>query len=153
MDTASGHVQVRPRAPWTFLRHLLEFIVVMIVAMYGGMLLVGPALSKVVALFGRGHALDGEGASILLMVAYMVGGVVAWMAFRRYQWRAIIEVAVALLVPYIVFVGPFVMGTISAEAFTTAMHALMLSLMILAMLHQRGEFEVARPRIRGALTR
>jgi hypothetical protein len=131
-------------SPATFTWHLLVMVAVMIVAMYAGMFLVGPALSKLFGLFGHPHALDGRAVSILLMLGYMVAGLVTWLAFRGYRRRTIIEIAVSLLIPYAVLIGPFVAGRISADAFTTAMHGLMLILLIAAMLHRRDEFDVPR---------
>jgi drug/metabolite transporter (DMT)-like permease len=145
-STAVHHPTRSSTGSWaTFVRHLVEMIAVMVVGMYAGMFLVGPALSKLFGLFGHPHALDGDAESILLMVGYMVGGLVAWLAFRRYRRTTVIEIGTSLLIPYVALVGPFLVGRISAESFTTSMHALMLVLLIVAMLHRRNEFEF-RPR-------
>jgi hypothetical protein len=137
MNTMSMHATAQAKASWgTFARHLIEMIVAMLV----GMAVLGTIVSSIFGLLGHANLLHYAGLRGLLMTAYMVAAMSLWMRHRNHSWAAIGEMSVAMICPYLVLVGPFWAGAISAEAFLIAMHVLMLPAMIVAMLHRRYEY-------------
>jgi flagellar biosynthetic protein FliP len=64
-----------------------------------------------------------------------------WMRHRRHGWASVLEMSAAMIVPYLLLVGPFEAGLLTKGTFLSAMHVLMLPCMYLAMIHRREEYE------------
>jgi deazaflavin-dependent oxidoreductase (nitroreductase family) len=112
----------------------------MVVAMLVGMAVLGAAVSLIFGLLGHSNLLHYAGLRGLLMTGYMTIGMSVWMRHRRHTWTTIAEMGAAMLLPYVVLIGPFLAGRLSAGTFLGAMHALMLPCMIVAMLARRDQY-------------
>jgi deazaflavin-dependent oxidoreductase (nitroreductase family) len=112
----------------------------MVVAMLVGMAVLGAAVSLIFVLLGHSDLLHHAGLRGLLMTGYMTIGMTLWMRHRRHSWRTVAEMGAAMLVPYLVLIGPFLWGRLSAGSFLGAMHALMLPCMVVAMLARRDQY-------------
>jgi hypothetical protein len=121
----------------SFWRHFLEMVAVMVVSM----VVFGAAVSGVFALLGHGNLLHYTALRGLLMTIYMVLGMSLWMRHRRHGWPSVLEMSAAMMVPYVLLVGPFAAGFLSKGTFLSAMHVLMLPCMYLAMVRRREEYE------------
>ncbi|HEX6400264.1 MAG TPA: hypothetical protein VF108_07335 [Actinomycetota bacterium] len=120
-----------------FWRHFTEMVVVMLLSMAA----LGAAVSSVFALAGHANLLHFAALRGLLMTGYMVIGMALWMRHRRHGWERIAEMSAAMAGPYVVLVGPFLVGMIGKGAFLSAMHVLMLPSMYVAMALRRVEYE------------
>jgi hypothetical protein len=120
-----------------FWRHFLEMVGVMVVSM----VVFGAAVSGVFALLGHGNLLHYAALRGLLMSVYMVVGMSLWMRHRRHGWASVLEMSAAMIVPYLLLVGPFEAGILTKGTFLSAMHVLMLPCMYLAMVRRREEYE------------
>jgi deazaflavin-dependent oxidoreductase (nitroreductase family) len=112
----------------------------MVVAMLVGMAVLGAAVSLIFGLLGHSNLLHYAGLRGLLMTGYMTIGMSLWMRHRRHTWTTVAEMGAAMLLPYVVLIGPFLAGRLSAGTFLGAMHALMLPCMVVAMLARRDQY-------------
>lgn len=119
-----------------FWGYFLEMVIVMLVSMA----VFGAIVSLVFAALGHANLLHYAALRGLLMSIYMVVGMALWMRYRCHRWISIVEMSAAMLLPYVVLVGPFAAGIIGKAAFLSSMHILMLPLMLVAMLHRRAEY-------------
>jgi hypothetical protein len=110
------------------------------------MVLFGAAVSAVFAFLGHGNLLHYAALRGLFMSVYMVAGMSLWMRHRRHGWASVLEMSAAMIVPYLLLVGPFEAGLLTKGTFLGAMHALMLPCMYLAMIHRREEYELGHSR-------
>ena len=117
-----------------FARHYVE----MLVAMFVGMMLLGPLWTLVWPGLDARADLDA-----LVMATDMAIGMAAWMLVRRNSWSHIAEMTGAMYVPFVVLLVPYWMGMISGDVLMTGGHVLMLVTMAAVMLRpHRGH---ARP--------
>jgi flagellar biosynthetic protein FliP len=128
---------VHDRSRRSFWRHFAEMVVVMLLSMA----IFGAAVSGVFALLGHGNLLHYTALRGFLMTIYMVVGMSLWMRHRRHGWASVLEMSAAMIVPYVLLVGPFELGLLEEGTFLGAMHVLMLPCMYLAMIHRREEYE------------
>ena len=119
-----------PTSGRVFLLHFVEMVVAMLV----GMAVLGTAASLIFAALGHAKLLHYSGLRGFLMTMYMVVGMSLWMRYRHHAWERIVEMDVAMGLPYVILIAPFAIGAISASTFLVSMHALMLPCMIVAML-------------------
>jgi hypothetical protein len=130
----------RGRARRTFLRHVLE----MIVAMLLGMMILGAAFRELhVALFGGGfdEAWDRHTELAAFAMAFnMTLPMVLWMRHRGHSWRRGGEMAAAMCLPAVPLLVLMWLGVISAGAVLPLQMVLMLPSMILAMLYRVEEY-------------
>ncbi|WP_231500347.1 hypothetical protein [Saccharothrix sp. NRRL B-16314] len=110
-------------------RHFVEMLVAMVV----GMVLLDPVWGLVVAsdVLARGDV------AALVMATDMTAGMSLWLWFRRHPWREVVGMAAAMYAPYLVLLGPFWAGWVSASALLVAGHVLMLPAMALVMWRHR----------------
>jgi hypothetical protein len=127
-----------------FARHYLE----MILAMFVGMAVFGLAVSGVFALLGHSNLLHYAWLRALLMVAYMVAGMSLWLRHRGHSGRLIGEMAVAMVLPYVLLIGPFLADAISKSALLIGEHVLMFPFMFLAMWLRREAYSMPHHRQR-----
>lgn len=76
----------------------------------------------------------------LQMAADMTIGMAVWMALRGHSRRMIVEMAVAMVAPFIVLIVPLAGGAITADTMMIAGHLLMLFTMLAAMLLRRHDY-------------
>jgi hypothetical protein len=135
-----GSVTHRPSRTWTFLRHLLE----MTVAMMLGMCILGMAFRQVhLAVFGTGfddawH--EHTELAVFAMTFNMTLPMVAWMHHRGHSWERNWEMAAAMFVLALACLVPFWLGSISATVVLPLEMNLMLPAMILVMLYRYDEY-------------
>jgi len=128
---------VHGRSKRSFWWHFVEMVIVMLLSMA----IFGAAVSGVFGFLGHGNLLHYAALRGALMSANMVVGMGFWMRHRRHDWASVLEMSGAMMVPYVVLVGPFVAGLLAKGTFLSAMHVLMLPCMYLAMVHRRGQYE------------
>jgi deazaflavin-dependent oxidoreductase (nitroreductase family) len=132
-------IDARPaahRGTAAFFRHYLEMVVVMLVSM----VLVGAVVSAVFAVLGHANLYHYAAFRAFVMSANMTVGMVLWMRIRGHGWITSLEMAAAMIAPFVLLVGPYRTGIISAGVLLIGTHVLMLPLMAIAMLHRYGEY-------------
>ncbi len=123
-----------------FARHYAE----MLVAMFGGMVVLGiPAASALAAAGMSSAELRTDFPTLLLsgMGAVMTVPMVAWMRYRGHTWRPSVEMAASMILPTI---GVLVLlWSSTVEDIGTLLvieHVVMLPSMLVAMLLRRDEY-------------
>jgi hypothetical protein len=111
----------------TAIRHFLEMVVAMLV----GMVALGPLWP---------HLPGGATVHTLVMATNMTIGMAAWMAFRRHRLMPIVEMGLAMYLPFVVLFPAYWVGWLSAAAVMIVGHVLMLPAMVLAMLRRPAEY-------------
>jgi hypothetical protein len=124
----------------TFLRHLLE----MTVAMVLGMVVLGMAFRQLhVALFGTGFD-DAwhkhTELAVFAMAFNMTLPMVAWMHHRGHSWERGGEMAAAMFLPALALLALLWLGVLSAHMVLPLQMVLMLPSMILVMLYRVDEY-------------
>jgi hypothetical protein len=124
----------------TFLRHLLE----MTVAMVLGMVVLGMAFRQLhIALFGTGfddawH--QHTELAVFAMAFNMTLPMVAWMHHRGHSWERGGEMAAAMFLPALALLVLLWLGATSAHIVLPLQMVLMLPSMILVMLYRVDEY-------------
>jgi len=118
-----------------FARHYVE----MVVAMVAGMLLFAPVWT--IAL-GWWSPLTRPDVQALVMATNMTAGMSVWMRVRGHGWPAVAEMGAAMYVPFLLLLGPYWFGLVSADVVMIGGHVLMLPAMLVAMLLRRAEYTV-----------
>jgi hypothetical protein len=121
-----------PHSRRSVVGHLVRHYLEMVVAMFAGMVALGP----VWGLVWPGWAATTE-TMVLGMATNMAIGMSAWMAFRRHSVVAIAEMAAAMYLPFLVLLVPYWAGTVSAGVVLTGGHLLMLPAMAVPMVWWR----------------
>jgi hypothetical protein len=138
IGVASG--RDRPLSVWTFLRHLLE----MTVAMMLGMCILGMAFRQLhLAVFGTGFDAawhEHTELAVFAMTFNMTLPMVAWMHHRGHSWERGGEMAAAMFVLALACLVPFWLGIISDSVVLPLEMNLMLPAMILVMLYRYDEY-------------
>jgi flagellar biosynthetic protein FliP len=116
------------------LRFALHYVE-MVIAMFVGMAVLGmfwswawPGLSELPA------------ADALVMAADMTAGMAAWMLIRRHRIGLIVEMSVAMFLPFVILLAPYAFGVISGHAVMMGGHMLMFLTMLAAMLWRHHEY-------------
>ena len=116
------------------LRFALHFVE-MVVAMFVGMAVLGPVWS-----FAWPGLSDLAVPSALVMAANMTIGMALWMRIRRHAWRPIVEMSVAMVLPFLALLIPYALKAIDGETLMMGGHLLMLPAMLAAMLWRHREY-------------
>ncbi len=119
----------RTTPTWRFIRHFLEMLAAMVLAM--------------VALEPLWPTIDRVELHALAMATNMTIGMAAWMAIRSHAWPGIVEMSAAMYAPFIILFVPYWTGLITAGGLFTLGHVLMLPAMLLTMLRRRAEYTAA----------
>ena len=119
-----------------FTRHFLE----MVVAMMAGMMVLGPVRALIIAHLGWPDLFDRPEFQALAMAADMIIAMSLWMRYRNHSWIGTVEMAAAMVLPFVVLFVPLWAGALSGDALLVVGHLLMLLAMIIAMLHRRSEY-------------
>ncbi len=119
-----------------FWLHYVEMVLAMVV----GMAVFGGVVSLALALSGNSFSDLGAGLRALVMTVDMTLGMSLWMRFRHHSSRAIAEMAASMVVPYLVLIGPYLAGALTAGMLLLVMHRLMLPCMAAVMLYRREEY-------------
>ncbi|HEY7598002.1 MAG TPA: hypothetical protein VH969_33000 [Actinophytocola sp.] len=111
----------------------------MVIAMFIGMGVFAPVWHAVFAALGS-NAMDRTDVMAMSMATDMVVGMSLWMWFRGHTAAPIVEMAVAMYLPFAVLLVPLWLGVIGAGFLMTGGHVLMLGTMLLAMLYRREDY-------------
>jgi hypothetical protein len=126
-----------------FVHHYLEMVAVMIVSMP----VLGALISGILALFGQSNLRDAApGLRALVMTINMVVGMTVWMRIRRHGWPSTLEMDVAMILPFVLLIGPYLAGLVSRGVLLGGDMLMMLPLMFLVMLRRYDEYAHAHPR-------
>lgn len=117
-------------------RHYLEMVVAMIV----GMAVLGGLVSLVFAAAGCSDLLHHVGIRATVMATDMTIGMSAYMLYRGHRWPAIAEMSLAMYVPLLVMLVPYLLGAIPGSVVLGPMHLLMLPAMAIVMLRRPDEY-------------
>ena len=139
----------RPRSPfrreptsasrtsrWRVVRRFTWRYLEMVVAMFAGMILLGPPLDALAGAFDLD--LDRNAApvaSAMVMTMGMAAGMAAWMWYRGYPPAHVALMSAAMFPPAIVTGALVGAGLVTAETGTMWSHASMMALMLALMLH------------------
>lgn len=102
----------------------------MLVAMLLGMVVLGMLWPS----------LPGVEVNALVMATNMTVGIAAWMLWCRHGGAAVVEMAAAMYLPFMLLFPPSWLGWLSADGLFLLGHVLMLPAMVLAMLRRPGEY-------------
>ena len=139
---------VAPAAPMTvaptsskrrFFRHYLEMIAVMLVSM---MVLSG-LFWGILGILGHGDLRHLLGVRAFVMTINMAIGMTVWMRFRRHGWATTLEMDAAMILPFVLLIGPYWAGMLSGGALMGVEHLLMLPFMYIVMLRRYDEYAQA----------
>lgn len=134
---ASGVVSAH--AARHFLRHLGE----MLLAMVGGMMVLGAVDRGILAAAGTSATSVRDTAPemvAVVMALNMSAGMAVWMRHRGHVWARIAEMAGAMFVPAVGAIALFWGGVIQSGAILGLEHVAMIPAMIAVMLIHRDEY-------------
>jgi hypothetical protein len=115
------------------IRHFVEMLVAMVV----GMVALGPLWPHVASV--EVHS--------LVMATNMTIGMTALMLWRRHSAAAVVEMALAMYLPFVLLFPALWAGWLSGGAVFVAGHVLMLPAMVLAMLLRPAEYTACHSRL------
>jgi len=121
---------------WNFVQHLVE----MTIAMFAGMFVLGMPLKALFGALGWTVVNDATVPSTLVMATTMSAGMAAWMRFRGCGWPAILEMSLAMYIPFVVMYPFYWAGAVDSMAVMMVGHILMVPAMVVAMLFRLGEY-------------
>lgn len=111
----------------------------MVIAMFVGMGVFAPVWHVLFDAFGS-NAMERTDVMAMSMATNMVLGMSLWMWFRGHTAASIVEMAIAMYLPFVVLLVPLWLGVIGTAFLMTAGHILMFGTMLLAMLYRREEY-------------
>jgi hypothetical protein len=115
----------------------------MVLAMAGGMMIVGSLLGAGIDLAGGDYSTLGPEASALLMALSMSVGMTLWMRHRRHRWPMILEMDGAMFASFAAVLPFLWVDVLSEDAMYVLGHVLMLPVMLAIMLRRRHEHALA----------
>jgi len=121
---------------WNFVQHLLEMTVAMVI----GMVVLGMPGEMLWDALGWGVLNDVMVPSTLLMATYMSIGMAVWMRVRGCSWPAIVEMSLAMYVPFVLMYPFYFAGWVSDMGVMLVGHLLMIPAMVVAMLFRLPEY-------------
>jgi hypothetical protein len=116
-------------------RHFARHYAEMVVAMFAGMLVLGP----VEDLLWPGLTARAD-VGVMVMATNMAIGMGAWMRFRGHSWRGVAEMSASMYVPFVVLLVLFWAGAIGEHALMMWGHVLMFPAMAAVMLLRPDEY-------------
>ena len=119
-----------------FLRHYVE----MIIAMVGGMTVLGAAESALLNPVGWAEVRAVPELGALIMATNMTVPMVGWMWHRGHSPVALGQMAAAMYAPFVACLPLVWFGLLSATGLMIAGHAVMVPAMTVAMLWRRDEY-------------
>jgi hypothetical protein len=124
-----------PRAR-KFALHFAEMVAAMVV----GMVVLHPVWMFVLDSVGAAGVMANPYTGAMIMATNMTVAMSAWMKFRGHGWRPIVEMGLAMYVPFLVLFVPFGLELIDKDALLLWGHVLMLPAMAGAMLLRPREY-------------
>jgi hypothetical protein len=117
-----------------FARHYAE----MLIAMFGGMLVLGAAASAVFDLEAWHE--DAPALMLLGMAFTMTAPMVAWMRYRGHGWAPCADMTAAMFLPSLLAIALGALGGMNVDGQMAVQHVLMFPAMLVAMLARRDEY-------------
>lgn len=127
--TATRRPETR-RGPKRFAWHLAE----MLIAMLLGMLVLGGAIEGVLQVAGTSLTNAPTAVSAGVMAVTMTVPMVGWMHYRGHSVQDSIEMAGAMVVPTLIAIALYWLGSISAHGVMVVQHVVMIPAMVGVML-------------------
>jgi hypothetical protein len=128
---------VKVKGPaWNFIQHLIE----MTIAMFVGMFALGIPAKLLFGELGWTVLNESMVPRTLLMATWMSLGMAAWMRVRGCGWPAIIEMSLAMYVPFVAMYPFYWAGLVGDMAIMVVGHVLMVPAMVVAMLFRLDEY-------------
>lgn len=121
---------------WNFIQHLIE----MTIAMFVGMFALGIPAKLLFSELGWTVLNESMVPRTLLMATWMSIGMAAWMRVRGCGWPAIIEMSLAMYVPFVAMYPFYWGGLVGDMAIMVVGHVLMVPAMVVAMLFRLDEY-------------
>ena len=122
-------------------RHIARHYLEMVVAMGAGMLVLGAARARLLALADVEDPTARDPAlAALVMALDMSVGMVAWMRYRGHAWAGTLEMVGAMFGPAVILAPLSWLGVISGDQLMTITHVAMLPIMLAVMVRRRGEY-------------
>lgn len=121
---------------WNFIQHLLE----MTIAMFVGMFALGIPAKLLFSELGWTVLNESMVPRTLLMATWMSLGMAAWMRVRGCGWPAILEMSLAMYVPFVGMYPFYWAGLVGDMAIMVVGHVLMVPAMVVAMLFRLSEY-------------
>lgn len=119
-----------------FFHHYVEMIAVMLVSM---MVLSG-LFWGIMATLGHANLRHFLGVRAFVMTINMAVGMTVWMRFRGHPWARTLEMDAAMLLPFVLLIGPYWAGLLSGGVLLGVEHLLMLPFMFLVMRRRYDEY-------------
>jgi flagellar biosynthetic protein FliP len=132
----SGLTALRGITLRRFLRHYVE----MVVAMLGGMIVLGGLESALLGPFGWGEVRAVPELGALIMATNMSVPMMGWMWHRGHSLVAVGQMAAAMYGPFVVCFPLVWSGVLSATGLMIVGHAVMVAAMPVAMLCRLDEY-------------
>lgn len=121
---------------WNFIQHLIE----MTIAMFVGMFALGIPAKLLFSELGWTVLNESTVPRTLLMATWMSIGMAAWMRIRGCGWPAILEMSLAMYVPFVAMYPFYFAGLVGSMAIMVVGHVLMVPAMVVAMLFRLKEY-------------
>jgi hypothetical protein len=125
-------------------RHFVRHYVEMVVAMFGGMLVLGIPASIALRALGTSSSelrVDAPALLLLGMAVTMTVPMVAWMRHRGHGWQPSNEMAASMFLPTFAIIALMWGGVVEDfDALMMLEHVVMLPSMLVAMLLRRDEY-------------
>lgn len=135
-DTVAINRSRRWATNLSFVRHLVEMIVAMII----GMIAFAPIWDFAFSRLDWTPLSQRPALNAIVMATNMTIAMTAWMRFRGHRWAATAEMAAAMYVPFLLLLIPQQLGLISGSGLMMLGHLLMIPAMIVAMLWRKSEY-------------
>lgn len=119
-----------------FVRHYLEMVLVMLVAM----MVFAPLWDVAAHLSGWRGFVERPDLRVFAMATDMTVGMSLWMSWRGHGRQPVAEMAAAMYVPFLVLLAPLWTGTLSENGVLGLGHLLMLIAMAVVMLLRPEEY-------------
>ena len=138
--TATGAGSIVSPSTRQFVRHYVE----MLVAMFGGMMVLGLPAGAALAAVGLSISElhnDAPALMLLVMAVTMTVPMVAWMRYRGHGRRTSTEMSASMFLPTFAVIGLLSVGLVAdIGALLVIQHIAMLLAMLAAMLLRRDEY-------------
>jgi hypothetical protein len=130
LTTGRDDVTRGKSGPKRFAQHLAE----MLIAMLLGMLVLGGAIEGVLQVAGTSLSDAPTSVSAAVMAVNMTVPMVGWMHYRGHSPQDSIEMAGAMVVPTLIAIALYWLGSISAHGVMVVQHVVMIPAMVGVML-------------------
>lgn len=130
-------VKITVKGPtWNFVQHLLEMSIAMVVGMFA----LGIPVKALFDAVGWSFMNDHTVPMTLVMATNMSIGMAVWMRIRGCGWPAILEMSLAMYVPFVAMYPFYWAGLVNEMAIMIVGHVLMVPAMVVAMLFRLDEY-------------